>query len=144
MRMRWTAWTAALALGACQQAPRVDDAWVRLPALPGRPAAGYATLTSGSADRVLLAIETPAAARVELHRSMTGHGGMATMQPLDRLDVPRGAVVRLAPGGNHAMLFDLRGDLKPGGTVPMTFRFADGAPVTTTARLIAVGDPAPE
>ncbi len=144
MKTRWAALVgAALMLAGCQKGPIVSDAWVRLPAVPGRPAAAYATIQSGgSADHVLVAVTSPAIARAELHESMAGHGGMMSMQPIDRVAIGRG-VVTFAPGGRHVMLFGVSGDLRPGGTVPLTFRFADKEAVTVDAKLVGAGDPAP-
>ncbi|KQM61496.1 hypothetical protein ASE65_08190 [Sphingomonas sp. Leaf16] len=133
----------AMMLAACSKAPSIDDAWVRLPAVPGRPAVAYATITGGSVDVELTTVSTPAARRVELHRSMTGGHGMATMQPLQRLPVAKDRTVQLAPGGIHAMLFDPAPNLQPGGWIKLTFDF-DGSEQTVDARLVGAGDPAPE
>lgn len=142
MKTRWAALMAAVALAGCQQGPGVEDAWVRLPAVPGRPAAGYATVRGdGSSDRALVGVSSPAAERAELHESMAGHGGMMAMQPLDRVRVK--GTVGFGPGGKHIMLFGLSPDLRAGGTIPMTFAFEDGAKVTVDAKLVAAGDPAP-
>ena len=72
-------------VAACQPQPpaepQAQKAWIRLPAVPGRPAAGYMTLVGGRKDATLVAITTPRAARTELHESMkmgaAGHAGTA-------------------------------------------------------------------
>ncbi len=133
---------AALLTG-CQPPTRVKDAWVRLPAVPGRPAAAYATIASGSYAEALLGVASPAAGRTELHQSMGGHGSMAGMRPLERLPLTRHQDNALAPGGAHVMLFDLKGDLRPGGTIPLTFRFEGWDDITVDAKLVGAGDPAP-
>lgn len=144
MKTRWMVLAAAaMMLTACSKAPAIDDAWVRLPAVPGRPAVAYATITGGSLDLDLTAISTPAARRVELHHSMTNGHGMSTMQPLRRLPVAKSGTVHLAPGGIHAMLFDPASNLQPGGWIKLTFDF-DGSEQTVDARIVGAGDPAPE
>ena len=144
MKTRWMVLAAgALMLGGCSMAPSIDDAWVRLPAVPGRPAIAYATITGGSVDVELAAISTPAARRVELHRSMTGGHGMSTMRPIERLSIVKGQTVKLAPGGIHAMLFDMAPQLQPGGWIKLTFDF-DGGEQTVDAKLVGAGDPAPK
>lgn len=144
MKTRWAALMAAVALAGCQRGPSVEDAWVRLPAVPGRPAAGYATVRGdASSDRVLVGVSSPAAKRAELHESMAGHGGMMAMQPLRHVAIAKGEAASFAPGGKHIMLFGLSPDLRAGGSVPMTFAFEDGAKVTVDAKLVAAGDPAP-
>ncbi len=143
MKTRWMALAMVAMLGGCSLAPSIEDAWIRLPAVPGRPAVAYATITGGSTDLQLTAISTTAARRVELHRSMTGGHGMSTMQPIDHLTIAEGQTVKLAPGGMHAMLFDPAPQLRPGGWIKLTFDF-DGSAQTVDAKLVGAGDPAPE
>jgi hypothetical protein len=47
-------------------------------------------------------------------------GGVMRMRPVARIELPAGKAVRLAPGGLHIMLVDLRQPLKPGDRVPLT------------------------
>lgn len=140
--------------------PQVQKAWVRLPAVPGRPVAGYLTLVGGTRDATLVAVTTPAAARTELHETMkmdapgapdhAGHEGMAgmsgatTMRPVKALPLPAGQTVKLAPGGLHLMLFDVDAKVGPGGVVPLRLEFADGRTLETQAKAVAAGDAAVE
>jgi len=122
--------------------PEVKNAWVRLNAVPGMPAAGYFTITGGKADDRLLSIESPDAKRAELHGNMT-HEGMTMMMPLADVPLPAGKAVSFAPGGSHAMLFDLGKAVKPGGAVALRFTLGSGARLEASARVIAAGDEAP-
>lgn len=114
---------------------RVEGAWSR-PVPAGLPnGVGYARLvnTGRTPDR-LISAQSPAAARVELHESMTVGGPMGPMShmaPVAGLDVPAGGEARLAPGGRHLMLMGLRHALKPGDTVPVTLNFAHAGRVRT-------------
>jgi periplasmic copper chaperone A len=45
------------------------------------------------------------------------------MRSLKALDLPAGQRVELRPGGHHLMLLDLKQQLKPGETVPITLVF---------------------
>lgn len=119
----------------------LSDAWVRMPAAPGRPGAGYVTITGGATDQTLVAVSTPAAKRVELHETMA-HGRGMTMLPLEAVPIPAGVPVKFAPGGKHLMLFDIA-PAAAGKPFPMTFTFANGRTVTVEARAIAAGDAAP-
>lgn len=136
----------ALTLAACGKggggAPAVTDAWVRLPAAAGRPGAAYFTVTGGSEATRLVAVESPLAERIELHRMAMDRGRM-TMQRLNGVDLAPGQRVAFAPAGNHGMAFGLTADAKAGGTTRLTFRFEKGAPVTAEAKLVAAGDDAP-
>lgn len=134
------------ALATACQAPAergATDAWVRLPAASGRPGAGYFTLTGGAKGATLLAVESPAAQRAELHE-MASEGGVMRMGAVANIPVPANGQVRLAPGGLHVMMFGIRPGMQPGGTIPLTLRFADGGSVALDAKLVGAGDPAPE
>lgn len=119
-------------------APRVDGAWVRSNPVPGRPSAGYFTVTGGGAPDKLVGVTSPGL-RIELH-SMTMNNGVMKMAKLATLPVPAGAKVALASGGNHLMIFGLAASLK---SVPLTLVFGSGAKVPTTAgvRTTATADP---
>lgn len=141
--MRRLAAVAILALAGCQQAPdlAVSNAWVRLNAVPGRPAAAYFTLSARQAA-TLTGVSTPAAARAELHE-MRKAGPAMTMAALPRVPVPAGGTVAFAPGGKHVMLFDVTPEVKPGGSTTLTLTFADGKTVTAIAPVKGAGDAAP-
>jgi copper(I)-binding protein len=109
----------AVAAGEARAQPvTVKDAWVRAPA-PGQKVAGaYMELVSRT-SMALTAVASPAAASVELH-STSMEGGVMRMRPVGKIDLPAGTAVKLAPGGLHIMLIDIRQPLKPGDKVPLT------------------------
>ena len=135
--------SAALITGSATRAAEpvsISNAWVRVPA-PGQKVAGaYMDLVSPGAAAVAGAA-SPAAARVELH-STSMDGGVMKMRPVETIALPAGKPVRLAPGGLHLMLVDLRQPLKEGDRVPITLSIRRGdattevkveAPVRATA-----------
>lgn len=136
---------AALMLAGCGAAPTagVDSAWVRLPAVAGRPGAAYFTLKAGARPLTLLSVKTPAALRTELHESVRSSAGVMSMTPVGQVDVPANGAVALAPGGKHVMLFDVDPALKPGGTTTLTLALADGATMEAKAAVRGAGDAAP-
>jgi periplasmic copper chaperone A len=127
---------ALLVLAGCSAASTpsatVADARVRLPAAPGLPAAGYfrADLTGG--EDAVRGAASPAAARIELHTTRA-EGGMSRMRAASEV-AGTGRIV-FEPGGNHLMIFGLRGDLRPGGAIPITITFRNAPAVTVEARL---------
>lgn len=135
-----------LALAACGggdgSAPVVTDAWIKLPAVAGRPGAAYFTVAGGADPARLVAVESPVSERIELHRMAMEKGHMV-MQRLNGVDLTPGRKVAFAPAGNHGMVFGLTPQAKPGGTTRLTFRFEKGAPVTAEAKIVAAGDDAP-
>ncbi|OWK33253.1 copper chaperone PCu(A)C [Sphingomonas dokdonensis] len=136
---------AAAALTACapEKQLSVTDAWVRLAAVEGRPAAAYFTINGGPEDRTLVSVRTDMAVRTELHESKMAEGGGMTMDAVQQVPVPALGHVRFAPGGKHAMLFGLNPAVKPGSTLTFIFTFADATRIQQTARVIAAGDPPP-
>jgi copper(I)-binding protein len=115
----------------------VSEAWCRA-APAGAPAGGcYAWLKSASDDR-LIAVETPAAERGEIH-TMEMTDGVMRMRPLpDGIELPAGKPVQLMPGARHLMIIGPRQPLLDGGTASLTLRFEKAAPVTVDAPIRAV------
>lgn len=133
---------ATATLGGCDAGPRklsVDGAWVRLAAVPGRPAAAYFTV-HGAEDTpaTLISVTTDVAIRAEMHESMANG-----MRPIDRVAVPAGADLPFAPGGRHVMLFSVNPGIKPGALMTLTLTFADGTRLQRKATVLAAGTPAP-
>ena len=109
-------------------APTVRAAWAR----PTMGAAGmsavYMELVGGARPDTLLGASTPAAGRLELHRSEM-KGGMMGMGAAGAVPVPAGGAVSLAPGGLHLMLMDAKRPLRAGDRLPVTLRFAKAGAV---------------
>lgn len=119
---------------ASNAAPQVRNLYVRLNAVPGRPAAGYMTIIAGAKDDRLISVTAPRA-RIEMH-STSKDGGVMKMVKLDSVRVDSGMGVHFDPGGNHLMIFGLAGAPK---TLPMTFIFASGAKVESVAQVRTAG-----
>lgn len=131
--------TGAVPVAAAAAAARVTAATVRLAVVPGRPGAGYFTLTAGAAPVELTGVTSPLA-RIELH-GMSMAGGVMRMDRLPSVRVAAGAAVRFAPGGAHLMLFDVPASVHAGATLPLTFVFADGARIRVDAAVAAGTEP---
>ena len=101
-----------------ERSVKVTNAWVRAPAPGQKTAAAYVELTSSS-NAALVAAGSPLAGAVEIHSS-TVEGGVMRMRVVPRVELPAGKTVKLAPGGLHLMLLDVKQPLKVGGKVPLT------------------------
>ena len=119
--------------GEAQNRPVVTDARIALPAVRGRPGAGYFTIRSSAKTR-LINVSSPRVKRMELHESMA-----AGMAPLRDAEVGAGDSLEFAPGGRHAMLFDVDPALRIGDKVPLTFTFDTAASVTVEAAVQGPG-----
>ena len=86
----------------------------------------------GSRAAEITGANSPAAAFVELHESVTTDG-MMRMRKRERLALPPRQTVSLAPGGSHLMLINLKRELRSGDIVPLTLVLADGTRITANA-----------
>lgn len=117
---------ALLCMGQAQaQSVTVKDAWIR-GMVPGQTATGAFMELTGKSNARLVGVTTPVTKSAEVHY-MKMENGVMKMFPVDGVDVPAGKTVRLASGGYHVMLTNLRNPLKAGDKVPMqlTFELAD-------------------
>jgi copper(I)-binding protein len=115
--------TPSLAHGYKLGALEVSHPWSRETAPGAKIGVGYLKVknTGGEPDR-LIAVETPAAEKVEIHESAE-ENGIAKMRPVDGVVIPAGGEVALAPGGLHLMLVNLKEGLAAGERVPATLVF---------------------
>ena len=98
----------------------VKDAWVR-GTTPAQKATGAFMEITSSETAALLTASSPVAGVVEIH-TMKMEDGVMKMRALPKLDLPAGKAVKLAPGGNHVMLMDLKQQMKKGDVVPITLK----------------------
>ena len=122
--------TLAVATAAQAAAPlAVSGAWSR-PAVAGTNGVGYLVVTNRGKADALVKVESPLAARIEMHSSSMA-GGVMSMQKEARVPVPAGGQAAFAPGGYPLMLIGLTRTLKSGDKVPATLTFASGAKLQT-------------
>ena len=109
----------ALALPAGAQAQTtVKDPWVR-GTVPQQKATGLFAQITSTAGGKLVSAASPVAGVVEIHE-MSMDGTTMRMRAIPSIDLPAGKAVDLKPGGYHVMLMDLKQQVKPGDTVPVT------------------------
>jgi copper(I)-binding protein len=144
LRPAFVAVACVAALSGCnaQDDIYVTDAWVRLPAVQGRPAAAYFTLHGYSKDSALINVMSPVAIKSEMHETMA-KGSMTSMAPIERVPLPADSTVAFAPGGRHVMLFDVNRAIRPGSTVPLQLTFTGFPRIEVDAVAVAAGAPSP-
>jgi periplasmic copper chaperone A len=155
-RRRWRKWQkagpGASALGlaaivllvlaggaaAAEQGVTLSQPWMRT-IIPSRPAAGYFTLRNhGATARALVGAQSPACGTLMLHRSVNKNG-VERMVMEKRIPLgPHGKVV-FAPGGFHLMCMAPTKAVRPGNSVPVTLKFADGGTITADFPVRGVG-----
>ena len=108
----------------------VSGAWSR-PAVAGTNGVGYLVVANTGKADALVEVESPLAAKVEMHSSSMA-GGVMSMKKEGRVPVPAGGKAVFGPGGYHLMLIGLTKTTKAGDQVPATLTFASGATVKAT------------
>jgi periplasmic copper chaperone A len=134
---------------ACAQEVKAGDlvitqAWSRATPSGAKIAGGYLTIENkGTAPDKLVGGSGDIAGRVEVHE-MAMNNGVMTMRPLDKgLIIEPGKTVKLAPGGYHLMIMDLKSPFKQGDKVPVTLEFEKAGKVTLSLDVQGVGAQAP-
>jgi periplasmic copper chaperone A len=122
----------------------ITQAWTRATPNGAKIGGGFLTIENkGSTPDRLIGGSTDAASKIEVHE-MAMKDGVMTMRPLDNgLTIDPGKTVKLAPGGYHLMMFDLKDQLKQGDTVPVTLKFEKAGEVKVSLAVQGVGAQAP-
>jgi copper(I)-binding protein len=123
----------------------ITQAWAR--ATPGgaKVGGGYLTIENkGSAPDKLIGGTTGAAAKLEVHQMSTENGVMKMHPVAGGLTIAPGKTVKLAPGGYHLMLMELKHPFKQGEKVPVTLQFEKAGNVNVTLDVQGIGAQAPK
>ena len=131
MKNTLTALAAVLMLATSAQAHgfkiaelEVGHPFVTTPLATAKSAAGYLSVknTGATADR-LIAVESDAAQKVQIHTTEFDAEGIARMKHVEAVDLPAGAEVRLEQGALHVMFMGLTAPMHEGSKIPGTLVF---------------------
>jgi periplasmic copper chaperone A len=122
----------------------ITQAWSRATPNGAKIGSGYFTVENmGAAPDRLVSVSADIAGKVEVHE-MTTKDGVMTMRPIEKgLVIDPGKTIKLAPGGNHLMMFDLKSPLKQGDTLPVTLEFEKAGKVKISLDVQALGAAGP-
>jgi periplasmic copper chaperone A len=122
----------------------ITQAWSRATPNGAKIGSGYLTIENkGSAADRLIGGSAEIAGKIEVHE-MAIKNGVMTMRPLDSgLIIDPGKTVKLAPGGDHLMLFDLKSPLKQGDRIPLTLEFEKAGKVALSLDVQGIGAQSP-
>ena len=122
----------------------IDQPWSRATPPTAPTAGGFLTITNrGTAPDRLVAARTAAAGQAQIHQKKM-EGDVMRMRELENgLEIPPGATVKLAPGGYHLMLMQLKAPLKAGERVPVTLVFEKAGSIDVELDVQAMGSTAP-
>jgi hypothetical protein len=126
---------AALLTGNVAQAAElhVNEPWVALNPPGAHATAAFMELHNPGDEPIdLVAADADGFDAVELHRSIN-ENGMHRMIEQERITVPAGEAVRLAPGGYHVMLIGIQRELVEGESVTLELTLGDGSRLSVDA-----------
>jgi copper(I)-binding protein len=109
----------------------IGDGFARAVGPRAQSGAGYFTVTNeGDEPDILVAAESPAAERVEIHTHVLDETGVARMVELaEGIEIPAGETVTLEPGGLHVMFMGLTDAWDPEAGIAVTLVFAEAGEV---------------
>lgn len=122
----------------------ISQAWSRATPSGAKVAGGYLTIENkGAAPDKLVSVSADIAGKAEVHE-MAMDNGVMKMRLLEKgLVIDPGKTVKLAPGGYHLMLQELKGPFKEGEKVPVTLEFEKAGKVAVSLDVQGVGAQAP-
>lgn len=138
------AWLPAFAADYRLGAIEVGQPWSRATPPTAPAAGGFLTLINkGSAADRLLAVETPAAGKVEIHEMKMDGNVMRMRQVEGGLVLPSGQTVELRPGGYHLMFMGLKEPFTKDQRVPATLVFEKAGRLQVEFKVEALGASGP-
>lgn len=109
----------------------IKDPWVK--AADAEMTAAFGTLVNQTGRDLTVVGATSPASPIELHEVAMQDGKMVMRPKEGGLVVKAGGTHELSPGGDHLMLLQPSGPIKPGDQVRFTLTLADGSTVPFTA-----------
>lgn len=100
----------------------ITQPWSRATAPGASVGVVYFEVINGPEADTLLRVESPVAARGEIHSSKM-EDGMMRMRPVNAVHIPAQGRVKFESGGLHVMLVDLKQPLKEGQRFPIKLVF---------------------
>jgi copper(I)-binding protein len=122
----------------------ISQAWSRATPNGAKIGTGYFTIENKgtTADR-LIGVSGDISGKIEVHE-MSMNNGVMKMRAVDGgLVIDPGKTVKLAPGGYHLMIMDLKNPLKQGDKVPLTLSFEKAGKVAVTLDVQGIGAQGP-
>ncbi|MBF0444119.1 MAG: copper chaperone PCu(A)C [Magnetococcales bacterium] len=147
------AFVAILGLSGCQstghkmadsemshtQKIMVQKPWARASAGMAKAGAAFMTISNHSMhDDKLIGASANISEHTELHTHLMDNGVMR-MRQVEHIDIPKGELVALKPGGLHIMFINLKNSLNKGDKFPVTLEFQKAGKVEIQVEVYAAG-----
>ena len=129
------AWVRAVDIQQGNSGDAASTMATMMPGMSGATSAVYLTLqNTGSQADSLVSVSSDAAQSVEIHQTQM-QNNVASMQKVDRLDLPAKSSVQLQPGGYHLMLIGVNRSLVAGGKITLNLQFEKSTPIQVEAEV---------
>ena len=149
-RFAYTVVLASLfAAPACAEEIKAGDlvitqGWTRATPNGAKIGSGYFTVENkGAAADRLVSVAADIAGKAEVHEMAMDNGVMKMRAVEGGLAIDPGKTVKLAPGGFHLMLYDLKSPLKQGDKLRITLEFEKAGKVQFTLDVEGIGAQGP-
>jgi copper(I)-binding protein len=122
----------------------ISQAWSRATPSGAKVGGSYLTIENkGTAPDRLIGASSDASGSIQVHEMSMTNGTMK-MRPVDGgLTIDPGKTVKLAPGGYHLMMMDLKNPLKQGDKLAITLEFEKAGKVPVSFDVMGVGAQGP-
>lgn len=131
--------TLLVAASAASAQVNIGTPWVFATVAQQKATAAFMQL-SATQDMRLVAVSSPVAGVVELHR-MGMVDDVMRMRAVPNIELPASKLVELKPGGYHVMLLELKEQIKVGQHVPLTLVVEDRQNRRSTLHITATAQP---
>ncbi|SDF94543.1 hypothetical protein SAMN05216337_109214 [Bradyrhizobium brasilense] len=122
----------------------ITQAWTRATPKGAKIGGGYLTIENkGTTPDRLIGGSAEIAGSVQVHEMSMDKGLMKMRQLENGLAIEPGKTVKLAPGGYHLMMMDLKSPLKKGDKLPITLEFEKAGKVQISLDIEGVGAQGP-
>jgi periplasmic copper chaperone A len=122
----------------------ISQAWSRATPNGAKVGGSYLTIENkGSAPDKLVGASSDVAGSIQVHEMSMTDGMMKMRQLENGLTIEPGKSVKLAPGGYHLMMMDLKNPLKQGDKVAITLEFEKAGKVPVSFDVMGVGAQGP-
>ena len=123
----------------------VEKAWSRASVGTSRPGVAYMDIRNmGEESVVLTGLRADVSAMPTVHKTSTDDRGVSSMVPAGEIEIAAGEILRLEPGGLHAMLMKLRSPLVEGEEFDLTLIFSGDIEMTVVVPVLGIAARGPE
>lgn len=118
----------------------IEIPWARASVGTMRPTVAYVNIRNNSEKIVtVVGVVSNAAGRSSIHQTLISADGVASMKPIEELEIEPGQLLELKPGSYHIMLMDLKTPFVQGNIEQLTLIMGDATERTFNVPVLSIG-----